>query len=127
MALFELGDFTLASGAKSDFKIECDALTNEDWDTLGLMIVKRVPRFSVAIGVPSGGIRLATKVMFHAYNLKLLDSAGPRLIVDDVWTTGGSMRKILRPGDIGYVVFARGSIPEHPQVDALFTLDGDPR
>ena len=33
--LFQQGDFTLHSGERSGFKIECDALTSHDWDIAG--------------------------------------------------------------------------------------------
>ena len=33
MTLLQEGNFTLASGKTSEFKIECDALTQEDWST----------------------------------------------------------------------------------------------
>src|SRR5687768_15364751 len=84
--LFQLGDFTLASGAKSNFKIECDALRSQDWDCLAELLVKKLPPFSEVRGVPRGGLELQ-------YRLKIY--AEPQhnhiVYVDDVWTTGESM------------------------------------
>jgi len=34
MNLFQFGDFSLHSGSKSKWKIECDALTDEDVEAL---------------------------------------------------------------------------------------------
>jgi hypothetical protein len=47
--LFQLGDFHLHSGQKSKYKINCDALTDEDWRTLAMMLVERLPLFSVCM------------------------------------------------------------------------------
>ena len=49
--LFQTGDFKLASGAKSNFKIECDALTESDWETLAMLIARNVGYFREVIGV----------------------------------------------------------------------------
>ena len=104
--LFQTGDFKLASGAKSNFKIECDALTEDDWQTLAMLIARNVGQFSEVIGVPRGGDQLACVLD------KYRRTDGPRLIVDDVLTTGGSLAKYMtEPTDFGYVVFARGPLP----------------
>ena len=101
MNLFQLGDFSLHSGAKSNWKIDCDALTDADWATLAWIIQTRV-KFGAVEGVPRGGLKLAAALLNY-------QTSGPLLIVDDVLTTGGSMEK-QRAGReaIGYVVFARG-------------------
>jgi orotate phosphoribosyltransferase len=111
MNLFQYGYFLLASGEVSKWKLECDALTPQDWNSLAHMIKDKAGRFGSVIGVPRGGTPLATALIPHA-------TVGPRLIVDDVWTTGGSMIPLLREGDIGFVVFARG--PLSHGVKALF-------
>src|SRR5262245_411731 len=102
MALFELGEFILSSGQKSNFKINCDALSFQDWRTLAWLLVKRLPKFGEVEGVPRGGIPLANALKPFRSPSKTL------LIVDDVLTTGNSMEK-LRAGReaIGAVIFAR--------------------
>ncbi len=88
MNLFESGEFTLSSGAASAFRIECDALTQEDVETLALMISQMVGPFSDVIGVPRGGLRLAEALKPAAVLV------GPVLIVDDVLTTGASITRV---------------------------------
>jgi len=125
--LFQLGSFVLSSGKESSFKIECDALTDDDVKTLAEMIRTMVGSYSSVEGVPTGGLRLATELEKH----KSLN--GPHLIVDDVLTTGGSMEKAVKEhktrtasehGDyepfVGAVVFARGQRPHW--IKAVFQM-----
>lgn len=155
MNLFQTGRFLLASGAESSWKIECDALTVEDWKTLARLIAERVPTFGEVSGVPRGGLTLASYLWPYALcecghsleehgghawtgqgeppshcsqncGCRALHLQRSVLLVDDVWTTGGSMRRwlseTLRP-DVSYcgaVVFARGEVD--PWVTALWTL-----
>ena len=113
--MFDTGTFTLHGGQESQWKIECDALTEADWKTLAAMIAER-QTFSDVEGVPSGGWSLADALV--AYR----SPEGPLLIVDDVLTTGVSMETQRADREaVGYVVFARGPCP--PWVQALFTLD----
>lgn len=112
--LFQSGEFKLASGAKSDFKIEMDALTENDWATLALIAVAYVlPPFYAVHGVPRGGTPFADALQKY-----VSPKGGYRVICDDVLTTGESMEKYrdtLVPkaplGDHGIVVFARGKPP----------------
>jgi orotate phosphoribosyltransferase len=113
MNLLQLGDFTLNSGAKSPFKIECDAFTDEDWKTLADLIRQMVGDFSSVEGVPRGGLRLAKELEPYAVSL-----SNYHLLVDDVLTTGGSMEKAASQVHLihqklvkGTVVFARGQCP----------------
>ncbi len=130
MSLFQLGDFTLHSGAKSRWKIDCDALTDDDWKTLAAMLVERVGRFTCAVGVPRGGLKLAREI-----GLAFTPSVSNErfLIVDDVLTTGRSMEEMcqkltgLHSRDahaqgkvIGGVAFARGKCPEW--ITPIFTM-----
>ncbi len=105
-AVFQRGDFLLAGGSRSSWKIECDALTSEDWATLAMMAVEQGLTFSGALGVPRGGLLFAEALRPYV-------SDGPVLIVDDVLTTGGSILRLMaeHPGSIGLVAFARGPLP----------------
>lgn len=112
MNLFQLGNFTLHSGQKSRWKIEADALTWEDWEALAVMAVELLPdRFELVHGIPDGGLLFAKFLRTHQ------TSGGALLIVDDVWTTGDSMRKTRKiftypTGVIGCVAFARGPVDD---------------
>lgn len=126
ITLFQQGDFTLNSGAKSTWKLECDALTDADWDGVAAMVRLLVPQYRTVIGIPRGGLKLAERLRPHAIAGPL-----PILVVDDVLTTGGSMEKVRKElieemhdqqGDRfsvfnpenridGVVLFARGLCP----------------
>lgn len=117
MNLFTLRDFVTHSGIYETWKIECDALTPEDWACLAYLVASRVPPFSVVFGVPRGGFRLASALEKYQR-----PGAPYRLWVDDVLTTGASITKCMVPDtDIGYVIFARGRLPQ--RVQALWRLD----
>lgn len=117
-ALFQTGDFTLASGAKSRWKLECDALTQADWEGLAAIAMEHLPPFRAVFGVPRGGLPLARALDQH------VAMSGPVLIVDDVWTTGGSIKKFIKEWEfndyIGLVAFARN--PVESWVTALFQM-----
>lgn len=101
MTLFQQGNFNLHSGVKSWLKIDCDALTNEDLDTIAHLLIFRLPEFGSVEGVPTGGLRLAKALESYI-------TTGPLLIVDDVLTSGGSMEEHRNGRDaIGSVIFAR--------------------
>lgn len=118
MNLFQSGSFTLRSGRVSNYKIECDALTSDDW--LGIVAMIReerlLPPFCDAVGVPRGGLPFALA-------LKQLGTGNgdhPLLVAEDIVTTGGSMQRFrdtLTPaeipdgGVIGVVFIARGPCP----------------
>lgn len=111
MTLFERKSFIMHSGEKSDFKIECDALTDEDIETLALLISKKY-KFCNVYGVPSGGTILEQALVKYMTN----DPKDSLLIVDDVLTSGGSMEEVrerLNNKHIqGVVIFARGKCPD---------------
>ena len=114
MNLFQLGEFKLHSGGTSLWKIDCDALSDEDIQTLAVMGKEALGCnvFGEVIGIPRGGLPLAQA-------MRQFSSPGaPPLIVDDVLTTGQSMRdkynEIYTSGQrpIGLVIFAR-TVPPH--------------
>lgn len=126
--LFQSGDFTLRSGVRSRWKLECDAFTDRDWETLAAMAAEILPPFGTVHGVPRGGVPFALELMKHATND--VATSLPILIAEDVCTSGGSMERMrdaLRancPGQdiIGVCVFARGVC--YPSwVTPLFTLN----
>jgi hypothetical protein len=109
-SLFQQGAHTLRSGEPSAWKIECDALTDADIETLALMLVERLPTFGAVEGVARGGERLAQALRHCPARYYAADR--PVLIVDDVLTTGASLEQ-QRAGReaIGAVLFARGPCP----------------
>lgn len=117
MGLFQTGDFILASGQKSRWKIEADALTSDDWAGLAAIAAELLPPFGAVLGVPRGGLPFARALERYV-------TSGPTLVADDVFTTGGSMRRFIAERRLtnyaGLVAFAR-STPE-PWVTALFQM-----
>lgn len=122
--LFQIRNFTSAAGLNLTWKIECDALTEDDWKCIAHVAMMELPRFGQVIGVPTGGYRLAEA--FRPF--KTIDPG--ILIVDDVWTTGKSMHEhayemgLSSNEWVGYVAFARGDLP--PNVRAFCKLLGGP-
>lgn len=115
MNLFQFSKTTLHSGKVSNFKIECDTLTDGDWDTLAYLGKSIVGDFSMVYGIPTGGKRFAEAME------KYSTGKGPCLIVDDVLTTGGNMLEVLEEECVGLVAFARGPCP--PGVKAIFYMN----
>jgi hypothetical protein len=123
---FKTGEFRLHSGAQNNFKIECDALDDDDWSTIAMLLAERLPGFSHVEGVPEGGLKLAE----HLKPFATLGSVR-QLLVDDVFTTGTSMTEhrelyaekwgIPRSDIMGAVVFARG--PHPTWVFPLFVMN----
>lgn len=117
--LFVLGDFKMHSGDSGRWKIECDALTDEDVECLAFMLSERLPlAFSSVYGIPTGGERMAAAMQQYATS-----GVGCRLIVDDVLTTGESMAQAARMmsySTIGAVIFARRLCPRW--ITPLFQL-----
>ena len=120
MDLFQSVDFKSSAGLDLKWKIECDAISDDEWKCIATMIMERTRPFKNVVGIPRGGIKLAQEL--DKYSTGYYHD--PVCIVDDVLTTGSSMEKyreeleknrskdepmISRP--IGWVVFARGECP----------------
>lgn len=118
MNLFQTGYFTLHAGGFSNFKIDCDALTDGDIRSIGLQLAQRLPDFGTVEGIPSGGLRLA-----EAMKKYIVLGSEVVLIVDDVYTTGTSIeaQRDYRLDVIGAVIFARVKTPAW--ITPLFILN----
>ena len=121
MNLFQDGDFISHAGLPLKWKIECDAIKEEEWETLAKIIREYEPRnWRFAIGIPRGGVSLG--VALDKYSTK--DPNDPVLIADDVYTTGKSFRDYSNnfPNEevLQWCVFARK--PTENNVKALFTM-----
>jgi hypothetical protein len=115
-SLFQRGYFKLASGQTAGWKIECDSLTDEDWETIAEMIRERITPYGHVEGMPRGGLKLASILNRWAVPGQGL------LLVDDVYTTGGSIERSRGDREArGVVVFARNPITQD-WIEALFTL-----
>lgn len=111
-------DIRMPDGLRLDWKIDCDALNDDDLVGLAEVVARRIVFFDV-YGIASGGIRFAEKLKKHkSYGRTFI-------IVDDVLTTGTSMEEarlnltnsfIEIPGTsvyfLGIVIFARGPCPD---------------
>ena len=123
MNLFQSVDFISHSGLELKWKIECDALSDPEWFTISQMIMEISVPFKEAIGIPRGGTKLGS--LLNQYGTGKRED--PVLLVDDVLTTGESMKQFKTkrswryPSDyIGWVVFARTKTPKW--VTALFQM-----
>ena len=120
--LFTVGDFTSHAGLPLKWKIECDAISPDQWSALATMIMDyQTEPFSKVIGIPRGGLPLQ-----WAMEKYVTKGDHPWLVVDDVYTTGTSFREFCTTKDTmwayKWVVFARKPIPQNDGVDALFTM-----
>jgi orotate phosphoribosyltransferase len=122
MNLFQKVDIILNSGKPSDFKIECDALTDSDIETFAYLISKKYT-FRKVVGVPRGGVRIEDALQKYTTN----NPEHPLLMVDDVLTTGGSMVRYRKQYEemgydniVGVVIFARGECPDW--IDSVFKM-----
>ena len=121
MNLFQTGVVQLHSGGYSNFKIDCDALTDEDIYSISLQLTLRLPKYHAVEGVPQGGLRLA-KAMENFITPFQPIRSDKLLIVDDVFTTGRSMETWRNDRDaIGAVIFARYDTPDW--ITPLFRME----
>lgn len=108
MTLFSEGEFAARSGVLP-WKVECDALTDADWEWAAARVAERF-WIRIVSGVPTGGMKFANALVKHQH-----PNGEHLLIVDDVLTTGGSMeaarrgssRLMLGVPRVGIVMFAR--------------------
>lgn len=108
MSLFQRKPYKMNSGGIACYKIECEALTDEDFETLAWLIAQK-GEIRAVHGISNNGRRLAAQIKKH------LSKDGVRLILDDVLTTGASMEAAKRDTGwrdaVGVVIFARGPCP----------------
>ena len=125
--LFTSGDFISHAGLPLKWKIECDAIRPEEWETLAQMIMEyETMPFREVSGIPTGGMALASALDKY----KSPDADDFVLVVDDVWTIGMSMKDHIKENYPSYlkaqvkkwVVFARR--PPDDGTKALFTMPG---
>jgi orotate phosphoribosyltransferase len=119
MNLFRYGNFTLASGKTSNFKIDCDGLTSEDWAAIAALVApKKV--FGTVVGIPRGGWKFAEAL----YQYRTPESSCI-LYADDVWTTGGSLKKFVNKEYpmTAAVLFYRGVEPPPSWLTVVFNMN----
>jgi orotate phosphoribosyltransferase len=116
--IFKTGNFILASGLKSNFKIDCDDLTEFDLHSLALYAKDLIPKFKEVYGVPTGGLRFANQMK------KFKSNTGNILVIDDVFTTGKSITEFINDNELtdvqGLVIFARNQ--PFDWIKSIFTM-----
>ena len=124
--LFTVGDFTSHAGLPLKWKIECDAISPEQWSALATMIMDyQTEPFQAAVGIPRGGAPLG-----FALNAYATDNPEHKLLIcDDVYTTGTSFKDYCeehKHDDVfKWVLFARCKAKDLKYgVKALFTMPG---
>ena len=120
--LFQKVDFISHAGLPLTWKIECDAISDNEWIALAHIIRQYEKRnWCEAVGIPRGGVALGEALDKYSTG----DQNDPVLVVDDVYTTGKSFKEYvaehnLDDDTIKWAVFARK--PTADGVKALFTM-----
>lgn len=122
MSLFQWGNFTLHSGDKTWWRIDCDDLTESEIAIFAKMIREKAGEYHRALCPDSHKGSAAPRLTsaLHEHRAASSGRGYKTLIVDDVLTTGASMNEVrqlaaasqLKGSEIeGYVIFARGTCP----------------
>ncbi len=123
MPLFQKGMFSLFSGRSAEWKVDCSALSEEDWECVANLILERCPNFSFVECATDRSSVLRDLLSTHA-------TSGDILLVDDVLDIELMQMKRLwyrtrmdyhNTEILGYVVFA--CLPCPTWVRALWQLD----
>ena len=124
--LFTDGDFTSHAGLPLKWKLECDAISPDEWRCIAKMIMDyQTEPFQAAVGIPRGGAPLG-----FALNAYATDNPEHKLLIcDDVYTTGTSFKDYCeehKHDDVyKWVLFARCMAKDLKYgVKALFTMPG---
>ena len=127
-SLIQMGDFTSHAGLPLKWKLECDAITDEEWRCLAKMVMDYQDRpFYKAVGIPRGGLKFAEAMNEYASG----NDVDQIMICDDVFTTGTSILDFINEEypmwsmgqGFRWVVFARKFSNVHPfHTRALFTM-----
>ena len=107
MNLFIKEDFISHAGLPLTWKVECDALDENDYEALAKIVSEKMT-FRDVKGIPRGGIPFEKALKPYCSN----NDNDPLLICDDVYTTGTSIREVYEDGALGIVVFARNEIQD---------------
>ena len=125
MTLFKRGNFTSHSGIELPYKIECDALTDDDIECVAEYIASKMDCRFMVQDIAQGSCRLATALEKH----ERCDAPFVILLVDEVLLTPSSMKmakdaqppQVHKDDIIGWVIFARGELPSW--IHAVFTME----
>ncbi len=117
--LFIKQDFISHAGIPMTWKLECDGISESEWQALATMIMEyQKEPFGKVVGIPRGGVPLQKALEPYATG----NYDDPLLVVDDVYTTGTSFKEFCNFEEecFKWVVFAR--TPTKGGVRALFTM-----